>query len=137
VKFRSYYIAGLIYVVSMLLILYIFVKGRILDLTDIYMPYFSKNGYFNNFFDIWKITNNGSVSNAPLSDLISGFFSLIGLSPSEIQYVVFSLLVLVSYSSLFLLFSYIGKNKYVISLILSIAFLYFNSDGQALFMQQA
>jgi hypothetical protein len=125
VKFRSYYIAGLIYVVSMLLILYIFVTGRILNLTNIYLPYFSKNEYFNNFFDIWKIADNGSVSNAPLSDLISGFFSLIGLSPSEIQYVVFSLLVLVSYSSLFLLFSYIGKNKYLISLILSIAFLYF------------
>ena len=119
-----YYSIGVITIIFFLGIVKFIIGSKVLDLTDIYVPYYNSSQYYQSFFGLWKISDTGEIGNAPISMLYSAILSSFGVSYTSMQFVVFSTLVFFDYSSLFVLISYIAGGKYKLVLLLTF-FLFF------------
>ena len=112
----KFYLVGYIYLIPLFIFIFFILDGKILTTTDVLVPYLDSSLYYKIFY---------FSGNASLSFMCEMFLSLFNLPPSDIQLIIYFLLILFSYTSLFLLFSYLFKDEKFISLILSILFLNF------------
>lgn len=121
-KWNSY-LVGVLILILFLEVINIIIGPRVLDVTDIYIPFYNSSQYSESFFDLWKISGSGGIGNAPLSSLIGAVLSLIGITYEVMQFIIFSILVFFTFTSLYILTSYLSDGKNVMSLVLAFLFL--------------
>ena len=122
---KSYsYLIGLAFLSIFLAIVKTVIGLKILDIVDVFTPFYNPSQYYVSFFDLWKNGNSGGIGNAPISMLYGAVLSAIGLSSANIQFAIFCLLIFFDYSALFLLISYLAKDKNVLALIFSFFLLF-------------
>lgn len=115
-----YYSIGVIIIAIFLVVLKFLIGSRVLDLADIYIPYYNPSEYYQHFFILWKTSDSGGIGNAPVSMLYGLVLSWLGVSYLNMQFVIFSILIFSDYSSLFILISYIADGRNKIALLLTI-----------------
>lgn len=120
----KYYSIGTVIIIVFLGILKLIIGSKILDLVDIYIPYYNPSQYYQSFFGLWKISDAGGIGNAPISMLYSAVLSSLGLSAINMQFVIFSIMLFFDYSSLFVLLTYISEGRSKSALLLTFFFVF-------------
>ena len=119
-----YYSIGVIIIALFLGILKLIIGSKVLDLVDIYIPYYNSSEYYRYFFGLWKISDSGGIGGAPIAFLYSAILSSLGVTYTNMQFVIFGIMVFFNYSSLFVLISYISEGRYKSALLLTLLLLF-------------
>ena len=117
------YLLGILVLMLFLGVLNIIIGQKVLDITDIFIPYYEPSQYLSSFFSLWKTGDVGGISNAPLSTLVGGVLSLIGITYVKMQFIIFSILVFFAFTSIYILISYLSNGKNILSLFFAFLFL--------------
>lgn len=119
-----YYAIGATIIAVFLGIVKFIIGSKVLDVVDIYVPYYNSSQYYQSFFGIWKVSDAGGSGSSPISMLYSAILSSLGVPYQSMQFAMLSILVFSEYSSLFVLMSYIADENHKLSLLLTFILLF-------------